>query len=189
MNERRFNPANAARLDNPERRKALPPEKLLELLNVRETDTVVDLGTGTGYFTLPAAQLTSNMIYAVDAEPQMLQILQKRLQEQNVDHVKLMEGAIESIPLPDETADAVIASFVLHEVSPLEQGLSEIHRIMKEGGGILCIEWEKKAMEQGPPLHHRLHSDELKEQMEQAGFRDIQITKPTEAHYVVTAKK
>lgn len=69
--DKRFNPEHAAKLDNPERRKALPPETILTLLDIQTGDTVLDLGAGTGYFTLPASKLCREVI-ALDVEPQML---------------------------------------------------------------------------------------------------------------------
>ncbi len=69
--EKRFNPQHLHKLDNPERRKSLPPDKLLDLLKIRDTDTVLDLGAGTGYFTLPASWLCEKFD-GLEAEPQML---------------------------------------------------------------------------------------------------------------------
>ena len=66
MTERRFKPKHMKKLDNPERRKLLPPHKLLELLEIQDNDILIDLGAGTGYFTIPAASLTRNKVYALD---------------------------------------------------------------------------------------------------------------------------
>lgn len=186
--EKRFNPEQLNKLDNPVRRKALPPEKLLGLLNIRESDTVLDLGAGTGYFTIPASQLCQK-VYALDAEPQMLQFLKGKLAEQAVTNVVTVEGEIEQIPLEEQLAEHVIASFVMHEVEPLQDGLKEINRVLKPGGNVLCIEWEKKPMEQGPPLHHRLYSNELAKSFEEYGFSVEELMFPTEQHYVIIARK
>lgn len=186
--EKRFNPNMMAKLDNPERRKALPPEKLLENLNIREGDTLLDLGAGTGYFTLPASKLC-HKVYALDAEPQMLEYLGGKLIEQEVTNVVSVEGTIERIPLEDQLAEHVIASFVLHEVEPLQDGLKEMNRVLKPSGKVLCIEWEKKPMEQGPPLHHRLHSSDLSKWFQEYGFSLGELWFPTEQHYIILARK
>lgn len=116
MSERRFDPAKMAKLDNPERRKALPPEKILQMLNIKENDDILDLGAGTGYFRLPAAEITKGTIYALDVEPEMIRVLQERVNEKELTNVKYIEGVIEDIPLGDSIADHVIASFELHEI-------------------------------------------------------------------------
>jgi ubiquinone/menaquinone biosynthesis C-methylase UbiE len=189
MSERRFDPAQMARLDNPERRKALPPEKILSLLEIKENDTVLDLGAGTGYFTLPAAKLTSGIVYALDVEPQMLEVLKERVKEQQLINVELLKGIIEDIPMNDDQVNHIIASFVLHEVEPLSKGLQEIHRVLKPGGRCLCLEWERKPMEQGPPMEHRIHSDDMKRVFEENGFQIVNFTFPTEVHYIIVAQK
>lgn len=187
--EKRFNPEHMAKLDNPERRKALPPETILKLLDVQENDVILDAGAGTGYFTISAAELTQNKVFALDIEPQMLQFLQSKLEGEGLHNVELVQGPIERIPLNDAIVNHVIASFVIHEVEPLESGLQEISRVLKSGGKVLCVEWEKKETEQGPPLHHRLHSAELSRAFEQNGFSIEELSFPTEQHYIIMAKK
>jgi ubiquinone/menaquinone biosynthesis C-methylase UbiE len=189
MSERRFDPANMSKLDNPERRKALPPDQILSLLEIDMDHSVLDLGAGTGYFSLPAAGLTAGTVYALDVEPQMLELLKQRAQDGRVNNIKLLQGAIEEIPMENDKADRVIASLVLHEVEPLSKGLQEIRRVLKPAGRCLCLEWEKKPMEQGPPLEHRIHSDEMKKSFEENGFTILTVTFPTESHYIIVAQK
>lgn len=189
MSERRFNPEKKELLDNPERRKTLPPEQLLKLLHIGRQNIVLDLGAGTGYFTVPAAQITNNKVYALDIEPSMLSALDSKLKELNVQNVELVEGAIEDIPLQDDSVDRVIASFVLHEVEPLSKGLQEIKRVLIKGGECFCLEWEKKPMEQGPPLHHRIHSSDMKKAMEESGFEIVDTVFPSDSHYILVIRK
>ncbi|MFC4600271.1 class I SAM-dependent methyltransferase [Cohnella hongkongensis] len=188
MTERRFNPEHMKKLDNPERRKVLPPEQLLKLLEIGDHDVILDLGAGIGYFTLPVAKLTKGKVYALDVAPQMLQYLGKRAKEEQLDNIELLEGQIEGIPLAGQTVDHAIASFVLHEVEPLKKGLQEIRRVLKPGGTVLCIEWEKKQTEHGPPLHHRIDSNELMDELLGQGFAIKKRTSPSDQHYLIIAK-
>jgi ubiquinone/menaquinone biosynthesis C-methylase UbiE len=188
MSERRFNPANRAKLDNPERRRALPPEQLLQMLNIKANEDILDLGAGTGYFTIPAAQITNGSVYALDVSPQMLEVIRDQANEQNLRNIKLVEGVIEHIPLEDNAVDHVIASFVLHEVE-LSISLGEIRRVLREGGLCFCLEWEMKEEDKGPPLDHRIHSDELKKAFVQHGFTVEKQTSPTDSHYILIIRK
>lgn len=189
MSERRFNPELMGRLDNPERRKLLPPEQLLELLHIQEDSRVLDLGAGTGYFAIPAAALTRNVLYALDVSPEMLEVVKERVKDRQLSHVEFLQGEIEQIPLEGEVVDRIIASFVLHEVEPLEQGLKEINRVLKPEGKVLCVEWEKQEAEQGPPLRHRIHSAEMARSFEEQGFIVDKVTFPSAQHYVMIATK
>lgn len=189
MCERRFDPAMMKKLDSPERRKQLPPDRLLEKLPVGEGETLLDLGAGTGYFTLPAARLTKGKVMALDVEPRMLEVLKQRAEEEGLSHVETVEGVVEEIPLPDASVNHVIASLVLHEVEPLAKGVEEIQRVLQSGGTCFCLEWDAKETEQGPPLHHRIASPQMEKAMEAAGLTVVDRFAPTEAHYLLIAKK
>ncbi|MCL6593910.1 MAG: class I SAM-dependent methyltransferase, partial [Alicyclobacillus sp.] len=182
---KRFNPENRARLDNPERRRAMPPEPLLDWLTLAGDQTVVDLGAGTGYFTLPAAQRTTGTVYALDAEPDMLAVIAEKLEQAPHANIQLVQGEIEQVPLPDAVADRAIASLVLHEVEPLTAGLSELWRLLKPGGRALVIEWKKQPTENGPPLHHRIAAADLVAACAAAGLQVCHEMEPTPNHYAL----
>ncbi|MEC0372694.1 class I SAM-dependent methyltransferase [Paenibacillus chibensis] len=189
MNDKRFDPARIAKLDNPERRKNLPPEQLLDLLGLTGSEDILDVGAGGGYFTFPAAARTSGTVYALDAQSQMLEYLKSRMEEQKSGHIEMIQGEAEQIPMEDAKVDAVICSMVLHEVDPPEQGLREIQRVLKKGGRALCIEWERLETESGPPQNHRISSAEMVETLENMGFRVLSRQAWTEAFYSVVFEK
>ncbi|WP_052475845.1 class I SAM-dependent methyltransferase [Cohnella kolymensis] len=116
--ERRFNPEHLAKLDNPERRAMLPPEPLIAKLGVKGEVAVLDLGAGTGYFTLPIAQITDGTVYALDVEPKMLETIKNKAEEKGMENIRYVEGTLEQIPMEDATIDRVVASLVLHETEP-----------------------------------------------------------------------
>ncbi|MEC2133424.1 methyltransferase domain-containing protein [Brevibacillus centrosporus] len=138
---------------------------------------------------MPTAHLTSGTVYALDMEPQILSLLQEKVQREGLENVTYVEGIIEDIPLPNEAVRNVITSLVLHEVETLAKGLQETHRVLMPGGTSFCLEWGKKTTEQGPPLHHRIASDELEEQMKKEGFEVITRDYPTESHYILIVQK
>lgn len=185
----RFNPERMHLLDSAERRQMLPAEKLLNQVPVRANDTVVDLGAGTGYFSIPAAQMTDAPVHAVDVAPQMMEELISRAKQAGVDNIRSSIGVIEAVPLEDGLADVVIASMVLHEVEPLSKGLSEIHRLLKPNGRLLCVDWEAKESPMGPPLHIRIESGEMEKALQDAGLRVISRQFPEPYVYVLIAEK
>ncbi|MGA8942827.1 MAG: class I SAM-dependent methyltransferase [Thermoactinomyces sp.] len=189
MANHRFDPAKVYKLDNPERRKAFPPKKILSLLQIKQDDVVLDLGAGPGYFTLPAASLTTGKVIALDAEPKMLEILKQKTDQHSLNNVELVKGTIEDIPLENNQVDRIIASLVLHEVDALSRAIQEIYRVLKPGGYLLCLEWEKKAAEQEPPRRPRIHSDKMKKILEENGFQLLQFSFPTKQHYMMIAQK
>lgn len=189
MNERRFDPAKIARLDNPERRKAFPPDKILAMLAIGNDEDVLDLGAGSGYFTIPAAAMTQGTVYALDVERRMLDVLEENVQKQGVKNVQPLQGMIENIPLDNEKVHRVIASLVMHEIEPLSKGLQEIARVLKPGGKCLCLEWAKKPTDQGPPMHHRIDSEEMRKAVEECGLTVDSLAFPTDSHYIIVFGK
>ncbi|WAH36437.1 class I SAM-dependent methyltransferase [Alicyclobacillus dauci] len=183
----RFNPKHIEKLDNPERRKALPPDKILNLLDVQEVSSIADIGCGPGYFTLPVAHMTEGTVYGIDVSPEMLRLLEENVQREGLSNVSLVESTAERIALPDESVDRIICSLVLHEVDDLKQTLSEFKRILRADGKILLIEWEKKPMDMGPPVEERLDPETLLHEVEILGFHG-QISYPNPNHYIILAE-
>ncbi|MFS7184773.1 class I SAM-dependent methyltransferase [Serratia proteamaculans] len=89
--------------------------------------TVIDLGAGTGKFT-PRLLETGAQVIAVEPVAQMLEKLSAALPQ-----VKTLAGTAESIPLPDESVDAVVCAQSFHWFAT-PKALAEIQRILKPGG-------------------------------------------------------
>lgn len=182
----RFDPKHVEKLDNPERRKMLPPNEIMKMLDVQQGQTVADIGCGPGYFTIPLASSARN-VYAVDVSPEMLHLLEERAAHEELENISLVESPAEHLTLPDHTVDRVICSLVLHEVGDLKQTLSEFKRILRPGGKVLLIEWEKKQMEMGPPLSERLAADALLREVVALGFH-AEISYPNPNQYIILAE-
>jgi ubiquinone/menaquinone biosynthesis C-methylase UbiE len=176
-------------LDMPERKEALPPEKILQLLQIQENDNLLDLGAGTGFFSIPVSKMTKGMVYALDIEPEMLAELQRRTDKQGIKNIKLIEGSIEDIPLSNGLIDGVIASLILHYVNPVSKALAEIQRVLKPGGKLLCFEWETKETPLGPPLHKRISSSDMEKAIQGSGLTIIKRLFPKDFLYIFVAQK
>ncbi|ACX67837.1 class I SAM-dependent methyltransferase [Paenibacillus sp. Y412MC10] len=184
-----FDPSLIERLESPERKKELPASSLLKMLQVNGEVDVLDIGAGTGYFSIPAASLTTGTVYALDTEPAMLDMMRGRAQEQGITNVKVMEGVLEQLPFQDETVDRVIASLILHITDQLEESISQIARVLRPGGRCLCLEWQEDPSEKRVPRPNRVDPQVLKAMLEQAGLQVDGIRYPTDRHYLIIASK
>jgi SAM-dependent methyltransferase len=121
-----------AAADHYERYRPGPPLEAVEWILPEGARTVVDLGAGTGALSRLLVDRVDEVI-AVEPDARMRSVLTDALPG-----VRAVEGRGESMPLPDASADAVIASSSWHWVDPVP-GLHEVGRVLVPGGVLGAI--------------------------------------------------
>lgn len=180
----KFNPINKKKLDNEWRRENLPPIETLEKLGLKAGDIFADIGCGIGYFTIPAAKLIgNNSAYALDTSPEMLAEVELRGKAEGLNNIKIVKTEELDLMIPDESVSFGLMVNVIHEIVDKNQFLEESSRIIKPGGKLAVIDWEKQAMEMGPPSDHRISSDEVKTLLKEIGFECQETMKFAETFY------
>ena len=99
---------------------------VLEWLDAKAGECILDLGCGDGQLTLRVAMTGAN-VTAVDASPQMVAAARER-------GVEADQANAESLPYAEGTFDAVFSNAVLHWVRDHDAMLAEVHRVLKPGG-------------------------------------------------------
>jgi ubiquinone/menaquinone biosynthesis C-methylase UbiE len=100
---------------------------------LKPTDSVVEIGCGTGTTALRLAPSVSRII-ATDLSPAMIAIARKKAEAQGCNNVTFESRAAEEVAGPDGQHDAVLAFNVLHLVADRAAVLAEAHRLLKPGG-------------------------------------------------------
>ncbi len=170
---RQFDPKHMHKLDSPERRKILPPEEILHKLNLSEGDIFIDIGCGTGYFSIPASKIVGpkSRVIALDISIEMIKELNDRISAGNIKNITVIQSEKYKLPIPDETGTFALASSVLHEVEDRKGFLLEVYRALCTTGRLGVIEWQKKETPEGPPIEHKLGPAEVHLAIEEAGFQ------------------
>jgi ubiquinone/menaquinone biosynthesis C-methylase UbiE len=174
-------------LENPNKRGDIPPEQLLQLIPIKIDDNILDLGAGSGYITIPAAKYVKGVVYALDINSTMLEIIKSKAKQENIGNLVTLEASIDNIPLENSTIDISLASFVLHEVMELSIALEKINQVLKKNGHFVCIEFEKNEPYEEP--HPRISSTTMEQEILKAGFHVIEKIFPTKGVYIIIAKK
>lgn len=105
---------------------------------VGDGDHVLDIGSGSGTDALIAAHRIGprGKVYGLDMTPAMRDKLRRNADRMGVEHVTLLAGNAEEIPLPDASVDVVTSNGVLNLVPDKERAFAEIHRVLRPGGRV-----------------------------------------------------
>jgi arsenite methyltransferase len=123
----------------------LPAEALLAslgcgnptaLAELREGETVLDLGSGGGIDVLLSARRVgpTGKAYGLDMTDEMLALALENKAEAGATNVEFLKGHIEAIPLPSNTVDVIISNCVINLSGDKRQVLKEAFRVLKPGG-------------------------------------------------------
>ena len=112
---------------------------------------------------MPAAQISSNDIYALELSDPMIELLKSRRTDNNIQNLKIKKVDSEILPLENDLCDMVLMVTVFHEIEDKESMLREIKRILKEKGRFMIIEFHKRETPMGPPVDHRISEEDVEE--------------------------
>ena len=106
------------------------------LIDLRQGDIVLDLGSGGGIDVLLSAKRVgpTGKAYGVDMTPEMLELARSNQREAGVTNVEFLEGRIDAIPLPDASVDVIISNCVINLAADKDRVLREAFRVLKPGG-------------------------------------------------------
>jgi ubiquinone/menaquinone biosynthesis C-methylase UbiE len=129
-------------LNNPIRRKLLSPTRVIDYLGIREGMKILEVGPGSGFFTFELAKYAgpSGHVYAVDIEPKMITLLEKKIKREKIENITAKAATAYEIPLPNNSADLVFMGGVLGEIPDKQKALREMQRVLKEGGFLAVME-------------------------------------------------
>ncbi|HLC10415.1 MAG TPA: class I SAM-dependent methyltransferase [Candidatus Bathyarchaeia archaeon] len=118
-------------------------EAVLNAVHVSASDTVLDVGSGTGFLTEAVAKIAAKII-ALDFSRGMSEEAIAKMGEGNVE---FRIGNVESMPLQDSSVDVVIGNMVLHHCPHPEIAISEISRVLKPRGRIAISDLQEHSYE------------------------------------------
>lgn len=153
------------------------PSDVLRALDLREGNTVADLGSGSGYFTLKLAPAVGKQgeVLAVDLRKLSLFFLWTRalLRGQHAVHVIL--GDEDNPRLPADSVDAVLICNTYHEFSHPETILKRVNQSLRAGGRLVVVDRAPQAVaDQRPVEHgHEVALSVVESQLQQTGFEIV----------------
>jgi demethylmenaquinone methyltransferase/2-methoxy-6-polyprenyl-1,4-benzoquinol methylase len=118
----------------------------IRALKLKPGDRVLDVCGGTGDLAILAAsqvgQTGEVILYDINRD----MILAGKTQENHLTirkRIQYVQGDIEAMSFPDNSADAVMVGFGIRNVTHMDKGFKELYRVLKPGGAMLCLEFSK----------------------------------------------
>lgn len=161
-----FDPERADRLDDESRFRYCSREELLQYLPRGEDATVLDLGSGTGFYSDEIAPFVGRLL-AVDLQSEMHHLYRDDGVPENV---HLVTASADDLPFADATVDGAFSTMTFHETTTPES-LADLNRVLDSGGQFVVVDWSREGDgESGPPVTERFDAERARELLTDAGF-------------------
>lgn len=171
----------------------LNPNYVVAQTGLMQGQTVADLGSGSGFYVLPSAQMVgaTGTVYAVDVVEEKLAATISMANQFGIKNIKVIQADLAKpfLDILNNSCDLVIVGNILHEISDREMLLKNIYRILKTPGRVLVVEWKKTATPFGPSLEKRIDPQTMEILLMKMGLRKIKDLESDHYHYAILFEK
>ena len=169
------------------------------LAELKEGETVLDLGSGGGIDVLLSARRVgpTGMVYGLDMTDEMLDLARRNQAAAGATNVEFLKGHIESLPLPDASVDVIISNCVVNLSADKARVIREAFRVLRPGGRFAVSDVVVRG--ELPPEARRslelwvgcvagaLSEGEFRGMLAGAGFENVEV-EPTRVYAVEDAR-
>ena len=115
----------------------MDPVKTLRISGILPSQRILEVGCGTGFFTIPAAKMIGDQgtLIAMDASSGFLKVVARKVEKANLNNVEIVQRDALNTELETEYIDGVLLFGVIpFPLLPLDKLLPEMHRVLKKDG-------------------------------------------------------
>jgi arsenite methyltransferase len=164
------------------------------IAELRDGDTVLDLGSGGGIDVLLSARRVgpSGKAYGIDMTDEMLELARHNQREAGIENAEFVKGTIESVPLPDDSIDAIISNCVINLSGDKPAVFREAARVLRPDGRFAVTdivadpdmdEATRRDMQQWTGcIAGALTREEFEHRLVAAGFENVEVEETHRVH-------
>ena len=177
---------NIDKLKGKKRIEELKPKSTLETIGIKNNTSVLDYGAGAGVFAFEACNITENIVYAYDINPEMLEYLSEQKQSNEKLHNLKVIDRTSLLQINNNTIDHIILSTVFHEIQNITELFSDFDRLLSKNGKITIIDFHKVRASKGPKFEDRISLDKCTSIFEQYHYSTLIKYDLSERLYLIT---
>lgn len=178
--------------DDPARDKWQHPEKVIALMGPLQGKKIIDIGSGSGYFTKYFLREKAQVV-AADVDVKFLKHIEKSFPKKDYPHLSLMPIDYNDPKMAHNTYDFAFTSNTYHHIDNRIEYIKKVRRGLKVGGKFVVLDFKKNpegGHHFGPPLKMRVSAAKVVDELIKGGLDHIEVyTTELEHQYIVIGKK
>jgi 2-polyprenyl-3-methyl-5-hydroxy-6-metoxy-1,4-benzoquinol methylase len=165
-----------ARFEAPGREEWQKPQAIIKSLGNLKGKTVVEIGSGTGYFSFRLAETGAHVV-AADVDERFQEYVRQRKAALKLNDDALVTRLIpyDSPQLDKEEADIVLLVDVYHHIENREHYFRQVRPGIKPQGKLVIVDFKLIATPDGPPLSMRIPPEQMQAELKAAGFNSFTL--------------
>ena len=175
------------------------PKQVLDKLDIEINQSLADIGSGNGYFTLPVAKFVDPApVYAVDIDTDLLNELSVNAAKAGLSNITCLEGDARELPsvLP-EPIDIILIANTFHGVEEPTIFAEQAYQSLTSDGRLIIVNWHARPKEEtaiageprGPPQKLRLTPEETQECLSSVPFINTSVVELPPHHYALVCEQ
>ena len=162
------------RFESKERDEYQQPHKVMQYLGNINGKAIMDIGAGTGYFSVKLAKHGANVI-AADVNDEFQTFLKKRIEDNKIENITLRKIPFDSPDLKDNEVDMVLIVNTYHHIDNRAEYFAKVKKGLKNDGELVVIDFFKTDVPVGPPTNHKVSIDEVVAELKKAGYTSFEV--------------
>lgn len=174
--------------ESPERDAYQKPELVINHLGKLKGKTIVDIGAGSGYFSVKISQKGAHVI-AADVNDEFLEYINQRITKDKIKNLITRKIPFDSPLLADNEANMVLLVNTYHHIENRSEYFSKVKKGTKKNGELVIVDFFKSEVPVGPPVEHKISIDQVVAELKNAGYSRFNVNVDLLPYqYIIKAK-